>query len=53
MAESQSTSLGSVPPQFDSLSAKTTRVSLTSGGKDSGSTEIIENCVTLNPFSTP
>lgn len=53
MTESQSTSLGSVPPQFDSLSAETTRVSLTIGGNDIGFTEIIENCVTLNPFSTP
>ena len=53
MTESQETSLGSVPPQFDSLSAETTRVSLTIGGNDIGFTEIIENCVTLNPFSTP
>jgi GDSL-like Lipase/Acylhydrolase family len=53
MTESQSTSLGSVPPQFDSLGGETTRVSLTIGGNDIGFTEIIENCVTLNPFSTP
>jgi GDSL-like lipase/acylhydrolase family protein len=53
MTESQSTELGSVPPQFDSLSAETTRVSLTIGGNDIGFSEIIESCVTLNPFSTP
>jgi len=53
MTESQSTSLGSVPPQFESLSGETTRVSLTIGGNDIGFSEIIESCVTLNPFSTP
>ena len=53
MTESQSTELGSVPPQFDSLSGETTRVSLTIGGNDIGFSEIIESCVTLNPFSTP
>ena len=53
MTEAQSTELGSVPPQFDSLSAETTRVSLTIGGNDIGFSEIIESCVTVNPFSTP
>jgi hypothetical protein len=53
MTESQSTELGSVPPQFDSLSAETTRVSLTIGGNDIGFSEIALSCVTLNPFSTP
>lgn len=53
MTESQSTEFGSVPPQFDSLSAETRRVSLTIGGNDIGFSEIIESCVTLNPFSTP
>lgn len=53
MTESQSTELGSVPPQFDSLSGETTRVSLTIGGNDIGFSEIIESCVTLNPFSSP
>jgi GDSL-like Lipase/Acylhydrolase family len=53
MTESQSTELGSVPPQFDSLSAETTRVSLTIGGNDIGFSEIALDCVTLNPFSTP
>jgi len=53
MTESQSTELGSVPPQFDSLSAETTRVSLTIGGNDIGFSEVALDCVTLNPFSTP
>jgi GDSL-like Lipase/Acylhydrolase family len=53
MTESQSTELGSVPPQFDSLSAETTRVSLTIGGNDIGFSDIALDCVTLNPFSTP
>jgi len=53
MTESQSTELGSVPPQFDSLSAETTRVSLTIGGNDIGFSEIALSCVTINPFSTP
>jgi hypothetical protein len=53
MTESQSTELGSVPPQFNSLSAETTRVSLTIGGNDIGFSEVALNCVTLNPFSTP
>jgi GDSL-like Lipase/Acylhydrolase family len=53
MTESQSTELGSVAPQFDSLSAETTRVSLTIGGNDIGFSEIALSCVTLNPFSTP
>jgi lysophospholipase L1-like esterase len=53
MTASQSTELGSVPPQFDSLSGETTRVSLTIGGNDIGFTEIALSCITLNPFSTP
>lgn len=53
MTESQSTELGSVPPQFDSLSAETTRVSLTIGGNDIGFSEVALDCVTINPFSTP
>jgi lysophospholipase L1-like esterase len=44
MTESQSTSLGSVPPQFDSLSAETTRVSLTIGGNDIGFADLIYQC---------
>jgi lysophospholipase L1-like esterase len=53
MTASQSTELGSVPPQFDSLSSETTRVSLTIGGNDIGFSEIALSCVTVNPFSTP
>lgn len=53
MTSPQETELGTNPPQFDSLDAETTRVSLTIGGNDIGFSEIIESCVTLNPFSTP
>ena len=53
MTESQSTELGSVPPQFDSLSSETTRVSLTIGGNDIGFSEVALSCITINPFSTP
>jgi hypothetical protein len=41
------------PPQFGGLSAATNVVSVTIGGNDIGFTEIIENCITYNPFSTP
>ncbi|HXS45854.1 MAG TPA: SGNH/GDSL hydrolase family protein [Solirubrobacterales bacterium] len=53
MTNPQSTELGTNPPQFDSLDAETTRVSLTIGGNDIGFSEIALSCVTLNPFSTP
>ena len=53
MTNPQSTELGTNPPQFNSLDAETTRVSLTIGGNDIGFTEIALNCITLNPFSTP
>lgn len=44
---------GPNPPQFNSLDANTTVVSLTIGGNDIGFSEIIESCATLNPFSHP
>jgi lysophospholipase L1-like esterase len=44
---------GPNPPQLDSLSESTTVVSLTIGGNDIGFSEVVESCVTLNPFSTP
>ena len=44
---------GPNPPQFDSLDAETTRVSLTIGGNDIGFSDIALDCVTFNPFSTP
>ncbi|HEX3174617.1 MAG TPA: SGNH/GDSL hydrolase family protein [Solirubrobacterales bacterium] len=53
MTSPQETELGTNPPQFDSLDAETTRVSLTIGGNDIGFSEIALSCVTLNPFSTP
>jgi len=53
MTSPQETELGTNPPQFNSLDAETTRVSLTIGGNDIGFSEIALSCVTLNPFSTP
>lgn len=53
MTSPQETELGANPPQFDSLDAETTRVSLTIGGNDIGFSEIALSCITINPFSTP
>lgn len=44
---------GPNPPQFNSLSAETTVISLTIGGNDIGFSDIALDCITLNPFSTP
>lgn len=44
---------GPNPPQFNSLDASTTVVSLTIGGNDIGFSEVAQGCITLNPFSTP
>jgi hypothetical protein len=53
MTAAQSTEAGTNPPQFNALSAATKVVSLQIGGNDIGFTEILENCVTYNPFSHP
>jgi hypothetical protein len=53
MTNPQETELETNPPQFNSLDAETTRVSLTIGGNDIGFSEIALSCVTANPFSTP
>jgi lysophospholipase L1-like esterase len=53
MTESQSVEFGTNPPQFNSLSASTTVVSVTIGGNDIGFSEVAQSCITLNPFSTP
>jgi GDSL-like Lipase/Acylhydrolase family len=53
MTETQNVEPGPNPPQFNGLSASTNVVSVTIGGNDIGFTEIIENCITYNPFSTP
>jgi len=53
MTEAQNVEPGPNPPQFNGLSASTGIVSLTIGGNDIGFTEILENCITYNPFSTP
>lgn len=53
MAASQSTSIGTNPPQFNALSAATKVVSVQIGGNDIGFTEILQNCVTYNPFGKP
>ncbi|TDD80199.1 SGNH/GDSL hydrolase family protein [Actinomadura darangshiensis] len=58
MTEPQSTSVGgvdtgTVPPQFDALSASTTLVTLTIGGNDVGLVGIAEDCINLDPTATP
>jgi hypothetical protein len=53
MTEAQNVEPGPNPPQFNALSASTNVVSVTIGGNDIGFSEIIENCITYNPFSTP
>src|ERR1700760_4871890 len=53
MTSAQNVEPGPNPPQFNGLSAGTNIVSLTIGGNDIGFTEILENCITFNPFSTP
>src|SRR5918996_3708747 len=44
---------GPNPPQFNSLAADTTVVSLTIGGNDIGLSGIIEKCTRATPFSSP
>ncbi len=53
MTEAQGVTPGPNPPQFNGLSAGTNVVSVTIGGNDIGFTEIIESCITYNPFSSP
>ncbi|MFE9105425.1 SGNH/GDSL hydrolase family protein [Actinomadura geliboluensis] len=58
MTEPQSTSVagvdtGTVPPQFDALTASTTLVTLTIGGNDVGLVGVAEDCVNLDPTATP
>jgi hypothetical protein len=53
MTETQNVEPGPNPPQFNGLDAGTEIVSVTIGGNDIGFTEIIESCITYNPFSTP
>jgi GDSL-like Lipase/Acylhydrolase family len=53
MLGSQSTSAGTNAPQFNALSAATKVVTLQIGGNDIGFTEILQNCVTYNPFTHP
>ncbi len=53
MTSPQSVEFGTNPPQFDSLDASTSVVSLTIGGNDIGFSEVAESCITLNPFSSP
>ncbi len=53
MTNPQSTSAGTNPPQFNALSAATRVVTVQIGGNDIGFTEILQNCVTYNPFGRP
>lgn len=53
MTQPQSTDAGTNPPQFDAITPDAKVVSLQIGGNDIGFTDIIEHCVTYNPFSHP
>ena len=53
MTAAQSTSAGTNPPQLNAVTADTAIVSLQIGGNDIGFTEILQNCVTYNPFGRP
>jgi lysophospholipase L1-like esterase len=56
MTESQSTLLGTNPPQFSALASDDSLVTLTIGGDDMGFTHILETCILLsvtNPFGDP
>ncbi len=50
MTQSQSTDAGTNPPQFNALNSGTDVVTLQIGGNDIGFSEILQNCVTFNPF---
>lgn len=53
MTQPQEVEFGTNPPQFNSLDANTTVVSVTIGGNDIGFAEVAESCITINPFSHP
>lgn len=53
MTQPQNVEFGPNPPQFNSLDASTTVVSLTIGGNDIGFSEVAQSCITVNPFSHP
>jgi lysophospholipase L1-like esterase len=53
MTSPQSVEFGTNPPQFNSLDANTTVVSITIGGNDIGFSEVAQSCITINPFSHP
>ncbi|HEY7076124.1 MAG TPA: SGNH/GDSL hydrolase family protein [Solirubrobacteraceae bacterium] len=53
MTQSQSTDVGTNPPQFNALSAATEFVSVQISGNDIGFTNILESCATANPFGHP
>lgn len=53
MTETQNVEPGPNPPQFNSLDAEATVVTLTIGGNDIGFSEVAQSCITINPFSTP
>ena len=44
---------GPNPPQFNRLAADTKVVSISISGNDIGFSEIAQNCITWNPFSSP
>jgi lysophospholipase L1-like esterase len=56
MTQSQSTAIGTNPPQFDALAASDSLVTITIGGNDVGFSTILKECATLSvtsPFGSP
>jgi hypothetical protein len=53
MTAAQGVTPGPNPPQFDSLNANTTVVTLGIGGNDMGFSELATGCATVNPFASP
>ncbi len=53
MYAAQNVTFGPNPPQLDAVTAVDAVVSLGIGGNDIGFSEIIKNCVQLNPLATP
>lgn len=53
MTQTQSVEFGSNPPQFNALTSATRTVTVQIGGNDIGFSEILQTCVTWNPFDSP
>lgn len=53
MTQTQNVDPGPNPPQFDALTSATRTVTVQIGGNDIGFSEILQACVTWNPFDSP